>query len=488
MDSKNSIFRSLEQIESRISEKLTVENIASAVYFSKYHYQRLFREIVGDSVMEYVTKRRLTLAGRALLESSATIIDIALEYGYDSREGFTRSFKAYMVVSPTEYRKYGLAAISQKTIKERFNMTYSKNTDEIIRELNDFIAKSRELAEYARKIEIPEYGPFWNGVAENTDAIADRIQATLTRISVIAERPDEITNGLAMLKVIDDTMFEIHIFALHINLTAVGRAKPEHIAIHKPLCDKYTELSLLAEVKTSKLVGFFKELSSLIFNEMRKTLEEKIQIAIQKGTFLTENIRGDSLYIKDEISRLVNELSSTPIESVTFLLLNDCLFNMKFISLAAKVDIWRRPDSKAMFDGMDAFTESLSEAVDYFRTIKEPDSGPAAECKIIMTLQDIAYHANILLFYTKGEVEKMGNLLSETQKEAFKIINATMESCVEFSRGATNAMAFREITDKLNKVVFSLNTEADRLGPHGGAIRLLAEQINILADKVTQNI
>ena len=57
MDNDNPVFRSLELIESRITEKLTVENIASAVYFSKYHYQRLFREAVGDSVMEYVTKR-----------------------------------------------------------------------------------------------------------------------------------------------------------------------------------------------------------------------------------------------------------------------------------------------------------------------------------------------------------------------------------------------------------------------------------------------
>jgi len=104
VDDKSAIFRSLELIENRISEKLTVDNIARAAYFSSNHYQRLFREIVGSSVMEYVTKRKLTLAGRKLLENNADIIDIALEYGYDSREGFSRSFKAYMGVSPTEYQ------------------------------------------------------------------------------------------------------------------------------------------------------------------------------------------------------------------------------------------------------------------------------------------------------------------------------------------------------------------------------------------------
>jgi len=160
VDNDNPVFRSLELIESRITEKLTVENIANAVYFSKYHYQRLFREAVGDSVMEYVTKRKLTLAGKALLDSNASIIDIAFEYGYDSREVFTRSFKAYMGISPTEYRKYGLTAISQKTIKERISMFYSKTTDEIIRELNELIAKAKELSGSARKTNSKWYAQF----------------------------------------------------------------------------------------------------------------------------------------------------------------------------------------------------------------------------------------------------------------------------------------------------------------------------------------
>ena len=100
------ILKSLEIIENRILEKLTVENLASSVHFSKYHYQRLFREIVGDTVMEYVTKRKLTLAGKSLLETNDTVLNIALKYGFDSHDGFTRSFKAYMGVTPSQYRNY----------------------------------------------------------------------------------------------------------------------------------------------------------------------------------------------------------------------------------------------------------------------------------------------------------------------------------------------------------------------------------------------
>ena len=80
----NPILHSLEVIETNISEKLTVEHIANSVHFSKFHYQRLFREMVGGSVMEYVTKRKLTLAGKELLETNAAVVDIALKFGYES--------------------------------------------------------------------------------------------------------------------------------------------------------------------------------------------------------------------------------------------------------------------------------------------------------------------------------------------------------------------------------------------------------------------
>jgi AraC family transcriptional regulator len=83
MKSEMPILQSIEIIENRISEKLTVKNIADSVHFSQYHYGRLFRELIGESVMDYVIKRKLTLAGKELMETNATILDIALKYGYD---------------------------------------------------------------------------------------------------------------------------------------------------------------------------------------------------------------------------------------------------------------------------------------------------------------------------------------------------------------------------------------------------------------------
>ncbi|MCM1190458.1 MAG: AraC family transcriptional regulator [bacterium] len=120
MNNKDPVFRSLAVIEENIQKKLTVESLARSIHLSGSRYQRLFREAVGDSVMSYVIRRRLALAAADLAETDESILDIALKYGYDSHEVFTRSFRAHMGVSPREYRKHRLSVCPEKTRKEKY--------------------------------------------------------------------------------------------------------------------------------------------------------------------------------------------------------------------------------------------------------------------------------------------------------------------------------------------------------------------------------
>ncbi len=105
MNDSSPIFRSLAISEEKIQERLTVEALAASINFSKYHYQHIFHEAVGDTVMGYVTRRKLYLAAEELAGTTDSVLEVALRYGYDSHEGFTRSFKAHTGVTPTEYRK-----------------------------------------------------------------------------------------------------------------------------------------------------------------------------------------------------------------------------------------------------------------------------------------------------------------------------------------------------------------------------------------------
>lgn len=186
MHDKELIFRSISMIEERIAEKLTVEAIAESIHLSKYHYQRMFREAVGDSVMGYVARRRMALAAEELAGTDSTVLTVALKYGYDSHEGFTRGFKACMGVTPTEYRKHHLPMPSGKRKKEESAMLYSKTTDEMIRELNILTVEAEGTAAYIRKHggdvpEAPYYGQFWEFAAHRAERMAEQLRGQTER-------------------------------------------------------------------------------------------------------------------------------------------------------------------------------------------------------------------------------------------------------------------------------------------------------------------
>jgi AraC family transcriptional regulator len=106
-----------------------------------------------------------------LPHKETTILEIALKYGYDTHEGFTRSFRAYMGVTPAEYRKYHCAVSSPAVPKERCVMMYSKVTDEMLRELNALIVQAKEAADYTRKNstaisrDCAGYADYWGHIA-----------------------------------------------------------------------------------------------------------------------------------------------------------------------------------------------------------------------------------------------------------------------------------------------------------------------------------
>lgn len=103
MDYFSLIQSSIDLIEKNLSEKLNVNDIANRAFLSKYHFQRLFHSTVGNSIMEYVKKRKLSLAALELCTSKDSILNIALKYGYNSHESFTRAFKLYHGINPMPY-------------------------------------------------------------------------------------------------------------------------------------------------------------------------------------------------------------------------------------------------------------------------------------------------------------------------------------------------------------------------------------------------
>lgn len=97
----------IEYIENNLQERMDYEKVAQAAYCSVYHFQRMFTFITNIPLSEYVRRRKMTLAAFELQNSNIKVIDLALKYGYDSPESFTRAFQLLHGITPTSARRLG---------------------------------------------------------------------------------------------------------------------------------------------------------------------------------------------------------------------------------------------------------------------------------------------------------------------------------------------------------------------------------------------
>lgn len=102
----DSCARSLDFIEANLKAPITVDTIAAqAAHYSLYHYVRLFRLLTGETPGSYLRKWRLTEAACDLLASDRSILEIAVDYQFQSHAAFSRSFKSHFGTSPGELRR-----------------------------------------------------------------------------------------------------------------------------------------------------------------------------------------------------------------------------------------------------------------------------------------------------------------------------------------------------------------------------------------------
>lgn len=103
-----SLNRAIDYIEENITENITCEDVAKHIYISSFHFQRTFSLFTGLTVGEYIRNRRLSLAGQELLIGKNRVIDIALKYGYETPESFSKAFTRFHGVTPNEVKKQGV--------------------------------------------------------------------------------------------------------------------------------------------------------------------------------------------------------------------------------------------------------------------------------------------------------------------------------------------------------------------------------------------
>lgn len=99
------IQHSIDYIEEHLDEKMQIEELAKVASLSQFYYQRLFHRLIHKTPMEYIRLRRLATAALYMRENHKKIIEIALDFGFENHETFTRAFKETYGMTPEQYRK-----------------------------------------------------------------------------------------------------------------------------------------------------------------------------------------------------------------------------------------------------------------------------------------------------------------------------------------------------------------------------------------------
>lgn len=98
------IQRVIDYIEAHLKDELDNKLLAKIAGYSEFHFLRLFRDTVRLTPADYIRKRRISEIVRRIGTESRPMSDIAFEYGFNSKENFTRAFKKEHKILPTEFK------------------------------------------------------------------------------------------------------------------------------------------------------------------------------------------------------------------------------------------------------------------------------------------------------------------------------------------------------------------------------------------------
>lgn len=159
MEWMNAIQSAIKFIEQHMTEDISAEEIANHVHISPFYFQKGFSMLCGYSVMEYIRNRRLSLAGGDLVATDMKIIDVAMKYGYDSPDSFTKAFIRFHGVSPTMVRKNEVMLKTFAPLKLEISLKggYLMNYKIVEKESFTVLAVSKKFEYETCKEEIPRF-------------------------------------------------------------------------------------------------------------------------------------------------------------------------------------------------------------------------------------------------------------------------------------------------------------------------------------------
>lgn len=101
------MLRVLNHMQRHLDAPLNIERLAGIAHFSASHFHRVFKGMLGETIMDHVRRIRLERAYVELASTEVPVTDIAFDAGYESLEAFSRSFRKTFGLSPSQCRELG---------------------------------------------------------------------------------------------------------------------------------------------------------------------------------------------------------------------------------------------------------------------------------------------------------------------------------------------------------------------------------------------
>lgn len=137
------IFSCIKYIEEHITGALTSDEIAKAMGYSTYHFSRIFKEKMGVSIMEYVKDRRLLRAAEDIILGEK-ILDVAIKYGYETNNGFTKAFRKKYGFSPAVIKVFGIKKVQEENGGEYYMDKIYENANMFLKS-TEYYKEPKEL-------------------------------------------------------------------------------------------------------------------------------------------------------------------------------------------------------------------------------------------------------------------------------------------------------------------------------------------------------
>lgn len=163
------VQQAISYMEEHLTDQINYEDVAQKVHISSYEFHRAFSFLTGMTANTYIRSRRLSLAGREIKQTDERISDIALKYGYDTPESFTKAFTRFHGIAPKYAREEDAKLVLFNPIAIKITVEGGKSMDYQIRQTvaQKFLAVARSFSnEIINDEENHDIPDFWGECQE----------------------------------------------------------------------------------------------------------------------------------------------------------------------------------------------------------------------------------------------------------------------------------------------------------------------------------